>query len=115
MEDYTVSGIALVIVGVLLIVIGGGTAFAGMNKMDAEEDWEKSNTESHCYTYVNSDIDVENDSEEEIEQKMREGRERECFELQPQENPYSGGEQDITIGIGIAIIGGVSTYFGNKR
>lgn len=118
MEDYTISGIAMVILGVLLITIGGGTALGGMNKMDAADEWKESNTETNCQTTYNVDP---NASVEEMERQMQNQARQQaedgdiCTEVEPLNNPYSGGEQGIVIGGGIIIVGGVSTYFGNKK
>lgn len=113
MKDYSISGIALVIIGVLLIVFGAGTALAGVNKMDAAEEWEEAQTETDCAS-VHSDIDVENDSAEEIQENIRNST-PECVTTTPENNPYSGGQTDVGVGAVLAVIGGTSTYFGNKR
>jgi hypothetical protein len=118
MKDYTISGITMVIVGVLLIVIGGGTALGGMNKMDAADKWEESQTETDCRTTYNID---ENASAEEIERQIQTQARQQaengnrCTEIEPTSNPYSGGEQDLVIGGVLVVVGGTSTYFGNKR
>jgi len=116
MRDYTISGIAMVIVGVLLIVVGGGTALGGMNKMDAAGEWEESQTQENCVSTVPSSIDVENDSVEEMNEKLNNSSSTPiCAETQPQSNPYSGGQSDVVFGGVLIIVGGFSTYFGNKR
>jgi len=106
----------MVIVGVLLIVIGGGTAYGGMNKMDAAEEWKESQTQENCASTAPSSIDVENDSIEEMNEKMDSSSATPiCAETQPQSSPYSGGERDVAFGGILVVIGGLSTYFGNKK
>lgn len=99
----------MVIIGVLLIVIGGGTAFTGMNKIDASEDWEPpSRAQDTCTVSVET-----NESESFVE--AANDAERGCPSSAPVQNPYSGGERDVALGGVLVVIGGVSTYFGNKK
>ena len=114
MGNYSISGIVMVIAGVLFIAIGGGTALAGMNKIDASNEWEETTTETDCISYINASIDFENDSMEEINKKVKEGHERTCTQSSPT-NPYAGGEQDLVFGGVLAAIGGVTAYIGNKK
>jgi septal ring-binding cell division protein DamX len=112
MKDYSLLGIALVILGVVLIVLGAGSALAGANKMDAEAEWKESQTETTCHESY--DVDVKNDSVEDV-QKAVNNNTRECVTTVPDTNPYSGGQSDIALGAVLMVIGGTSTYFGNKQ
>lgn len=109
MKDYTISGIAMVIVGVLLIVIGGGTALGGMNKMDAAEDWEPPESEQETCT-----TSVDTSGNKSFEEQANEAISN-CPDTATMENPYAGGERDVAFGGILLIFGGLSTYFGNKR
>jgi len=110
-EDYTISGVAMVIVGVLLITIGGGTAVGGMNKIDAAEEWEPPETgEVACTLSINTSGDKSF-----VEQAKEAEAESDCSDTSTVKNPYTGGEKDIAFGGLLVIIGGLSTYFGNKK
>ncbi|WP_143416416.1 hypothetical protein [Halobacterium hubeiense] len=106
MVDYSIGGIILVIVGVLLIVFGAGTAFAGFNKMDAADDWSPPTTDDSVCT-VNIEGDINKENMQKAEQK--------CSQNGTPENPYTGGETDVLFGSLLVVIGGSTTYFGSRR
>jgi hypothetical protein len=104
MGKYSLMGIALVIVGVLLIVFGAGTAIGGFNKMDASERWEEQNTEMECSD--DYEISIEGDSVEQT---------GECNSVTRGTNPYNGGKTDVLFGSFLVMIGGVAAYIGNQN
>lgn len=107
MENYSFTGIILVILGVLLIVFGAGAVLGGFNDMDASASWEPPE-QDNCQT------SVENDENKSFVEEMKEA-ESDCPGSGTGENPYNSGEEKALVGGFLVVIGGVSAYAGNRR
>lgn len=123
----TSAGVAVVIVGVLLIVIGAGTLLVGGNQMKASTAWEQDaqHGERACITsynmsydefmqqYRNATSDAERDR---LLEEFKGGREVDCYTyVDPtKENPYRGGGSRLWTGLVVMLVGGIVLYYGTR-
>lgn len=118
--------IALIILGVLFIVAGAGSAYTGMVKQEAAQEWKEQETaeSEYCYHVVNksklpenfSEMKEEEGNEVEVMKAKHEARERKCDTITPSKsrNPYSGGGNDMIFGTVLTLLGGVLVYKGTQ-
>lgn len=87
MTNSIPGGVLLLIVGVILIVAGVGTALGGYNQTQAADEWA---SQTH---YCGSGT---------------------LQEVECPENPYEGGGQKVAFGVLLAMVGGVAARYGSQ-